>query len=443
MSNPNGKANLAVAFIDLATLSNLGRQLYGGEQVATPFAREIRKSSWFTHVFLPMKVEGQVDQPSYKISKSADFLLFSWLIFHLPDISVKAGELGNYKICYCRNPAHNLVKEAALVFNDLTLQSFDTSLLDQTAQFTVPEGKWDSYQAMIGNKTKLITPGSHLAPETLKLPLKFTYTRNLGSALPTSSLTLNDMRINCTFEDDLTKIIRVQNFDGTDWLWIDPATVTLSTLVDVVGKNGLTLTRPELWGRYAIVTNEERAYHQSQTKDMVIEQIQKHNGKREAAGVHRMEVHFTGPIRALFFAAHNHTSSLKNNHSNYTTNDLDLDKGIDPIRDVTLTYEGQTRYENVPGSHFNDMEPYQLARRCPKNVGYHGQMYCLDLESDDPDGSSNYGKLTTTFDFNIVETSTDSDDPATTAANYSVQIRALSTNIIRISEGSISFPSFN
>ena len=81
-------------------------------------------------------------------------------------------------------------------------------MFDFWAAFTVPAGKQNGYNNMIGNIPSLIAPVPNnagpnasrgLKQATLNLPLPLFYGRDSGVALPTAALPYNDMRLNFSF----------------------------------------------------------------------------------------------------------------------------------------------------------------------------------------------------------------------------------------------------
>ena len=78
-------------------------------------------------------------------------------------------------------------------------------------------------------------------------------------------------------------------------------------------------------------------------------------------------------------------------------NVFDAEKGrlvsYNPIKDVVVKYENTIRLSES-GSYFTQMQPYMHADVIPDEKGYHCYSYALNLASVEPQGSTNYGKLT-------------------------------------------------
>ena len=120
MSKPT--ANVTVGYVDIASYDLLDALMYGGDNVTTLFSRSIKKYSWFTHLFAPMKNTGTNDSPSLVFSKTPDFALMTWVETTVPAITVNPANNGQltWRIAYTWNLAHNIWHAGSLTFNDLT-----------------------------------------------------------------------------------------------------------------------------------------------------------------------------------------------------------------------------------------------------------------------------------------------------------------------------------
>lgn len=435
-------ASVTVGYVDIASFDKLDGVMYGGEQVTTLFSRSIKKHSWYTHLFAPMKAEGQSDSPSFKFSKTPDFALSTWVQAALPKLTVKAAGNGQltWRIAYTWNLAHNIWKAGALKFNDLTAQSYDSVMLDFIAQYRQDSAKWALYQKMIGNTTALQTFAAVMPAATIKLPTPYWYARDSSYALPLCCASLNDIREEFTVEKDLGKLLRVQKNTAADVVndaavWVDQkaSTVVFADILDVDGAKPFEVPMSTAWAKYVLVTDEERDAHQDETRDVIIEQFQKAGGVKAVAEEHRLEFHFTNPVKALFFGFQNKTSEDYNNRSNYTDAYKTGATTTDPVSAVSLIYENQERFRDIPGDHF-DMEAYHHASRGPSEVGYHGLFYCMNINDLDMTGSSNFSNLVTSFEADCTEVSAE-------ANSYSFIVRAVSAHRVRFLSSSFGFPS--
>jgi hypothetical protein len=441
MSKPT--ATITVGYVDMASYDKPDELFYGGDKVATLFSRQIKKYSWYTQLFAPDKNGGTNDAPSFSFSKTGDFALMSWVETTLPALTVKSANNGQlkYRIAYTWNLAHNIWKQGALKFNDLTAQSYETVGLDFVTQYRNRAEKWALYQKFIGNTAALQTFGSSLPSTVVKLPTPFYYGRDSSYALPLCCASLNDIKEEYVVETDLSNLIRVQKNTAADVVndppnWVDQtaASVDFSSILDVAGGKPFEIGETRHWTKYVLVTDDEREAHQDEVRDVIIEQFQKANGKKEAVGEQRLEFHFVMPVKALFFGFANKTSEEYNNRSNYSDTHLTGVTPSDPVSSATLTYENQDRFANIPGHHF-DMETWQHGARAISEVGYHAIFYNQNINDLDMTGSSNFSNLVTSLSLEAAEQSAEDN-------TYALVVRAISAHRLRFRSATAGFPGF-
>ena len=466
-------SNLTSGFIDLATYDEQEKYLYGGPDAVAYFVREIRKATWFTQV--PVCLSARSGQPQFgqqwsvSISRAGDYLLYTWLRVTLNAVTaatanntlaynptcngvnphISGAQPGAHVLRWTRNLMHNLISECAITFNDLVAARFDNYHLDFWSAFTVPAGKRNGYNNMIGNVDALTNPvalafpsvaqclgasanaingasglvnvnasGQQVLPAaTLNLPLPFFFSRDSGLALPTAALPYNEMRINFAFRNIY------------DLLTVDTYNTITGAEADAVGDCGYWTSRPaqqsdlatssdavmgpvNVWANYAIVSNDERKKMACAPRDILIEQvqtapIQNYNPTTSAP----IDIRFSHAIKSLFWAARNITNPAS--WSNYTTSQqlplgpidcvsvdntmfgvVDFNAGVDPIASTSLIYENTQRLYQMGSDYFSLVNPWYHAPVIPLETGYHLYSYSLDFFAIDPMGSTNYGKLT-------------------------------------------------
>lgn len=452
-------SNLTSGFIDLATYDEQEKYLYGGPDAVAYFVRETRKSTWYTIV--PVVLSRASGQPQFgqewsvTISRAGDYLVQSWLRVTIPEVTLNTEAApANATIRWTRNLMHNLVREAAITFNDLVAARFDNYHLDFWSAFTVPAGKRTGYNNMIGNIAELIEPHTTLPAATLNLPLPFFYTRDSGVALPTAALPYNDIRITFSFRS-WSDLLILNN----------PNPVGLNARFAVCPVGFLSTGEPQLqcvqvWSNYAIVSSDERKRMACAPRDILIEQVQTAPIQTYSPAQNSQpsfDIRFSHSIKALFFAVRNKT--LHQEWSNYTSVSptLDIVDGLDgidfypahssdPIKNTSLIYENTARLSCMGSDYYSLVNPWYHAPVIPLETGYHMYSYSLDFFCLDPMGSTNYGKLT-----NVSIVPVASDDAVAAAGTglntyntvnqkYDFITTAVNYNIVRISGGALGFP---
>ena len=447
-------SNVTSAFIDLATFDEIEKYLYGGPDATAYFVRETRKSTWFSQV--PVVLSRASGSPAFgqewavSISRAGDYLLQTWLRLQTPEVALLRDNTygANGRLRWTRNLMHNIVRECCITFNDLVAARFDNYHLDFWAAFTVPAGKRNGYNNMVGNTAPLIQPHASNDPlpsATLNLPLPFFYGRDSGVALPTAALPYNEMRINFSFRDwqDLLifEDINVVNDEQRKNI--------------VVGANGDIAAAPvlgvtQVWANYAIVSNDERKRMACAPRDILIEQVQTAPRQTFAPATNPQpsyDLRFSHAIKVLFFSVRNTT--WKSEWSNYMTaspvsgalvTNFTPAGSADPILQTSLIYENTNRLAQMGSDYFSLVNPWYHAPVIPNDTGYHMYSYSLDFICLDPMGSTNFGKLTNVS--MVPEASQAARDAASASfvQRYEFVVTAVNNNVVRISGGALGFP---
>lgn len=449
-------SNLTSGFVDLATFDEIEKYMYGGEEATAYFIRDTRKSTWFTQV--PVALARAAGQPAFgqewsvTVSRAGDYLLHTWLRVQIPEVSVTTPT--TKRLRWTRNLMHNLVRECSIMFNDLPAARFDSYHLDFYTAFTVPASKRVGYDNMIGNTDRLTQGSAVLPAETLNLPLPFYFTRDSGVALPTAAIPYNDMRINFSFRNwtDLLIAETINPVAG-----VNP--YKPATPADVVGGT-VAIGNTQVWGNYAIVSNNERSKMGRAPRDILVEQVQgcpKSSFNPVTNPNPSIDLRFSHAIKAIFFAVRNTTCASE--WSNYSSASpirsatgallWKHSSAYDPIANTTLIYENTHRLSQMGSDYFSLMTGwYQPGCTIPVDTGYHLYSYSLNFTDVDPMGSTNYGKLT-----NVSIAPEASAEARTGAAGsgsatsgmdypqtYEFGATAVVNNVIRVSGGALGFP---
>ena len=455
MSQHTHSSNVTSGFVDLATMDEIETYMYGGDQATAYFVRDTRKSTWFTQV--PVILSRASGSPAFgqdwsvTVSRAGDYLMHTWLRIHIPKVDVADA---NKRIRWTRNLMHNLIRECSISFNDLPAARFDNFHLDFWNAFTMPASKKVGYDNMIGNIDALTQGAVSLPAATLNLPLPFFFTRDTGVALPTAALPYNEIRINFCFRkwEELLIVEPHPHVAGT-------APYSMATSADIVG-GAVILEHANVWSNYALVAQAERKRMGLEPRDILIEQVQKspHQTFNPTNNPNpSFDIRFSHAIKALFFAVRNKT--CESEWSNYSTAapirnvngrlSWQHAGAVDPITNTSLIYENTHRLTAMGSDFFSLMTAfYQPEATIPTDTGYHMYSYSLRFTDVDPQGSTNFGKLS-----NVSISPMASDESKLGSAGggavgsgmdytqkYEFVVVALSNTIIRISGGALGFP---
>jgi hypothetical protein len=353
-----------------------------------------------------------------KVSRQGDVLLAAWLRMTVPAITTVAGT-----IKWIDDLGNNIIDECTLTFNDIVAQRLDSHWLNFWAHFTTPESKQNGYwNNMIGNPALSPLGGALALPQTvLNVPLPFFFARDSGVGLSVASLPYNDIKINFTLQP-------------------------LANLVILTGAAAIVppapaLTNVQVWANYAVVTNEERVKMGRAPRDMLVEQMQRTqaNMNMVLATDTNLDIRFSYSIKALFWAASNRnapgtTAAIE--LSNYGTHASNVNAGNDPIDVTSLIYENTLRLDRMGSDFFSLVDAWYKWIRIPTRTGLHAYSYAINPFSMDPTGSTNYSKL------NVVTIRTQPSAAGVASGfAYILIVRGLNFNLMRISGGSLGFPT--
>ena len=420
--------SLTTAFIDLSTYDEIESFLYGGRSI-NKFRKVIRRSAWFTVIAAQLNKLGTCgdfeSEMQAMFSRAGDYVRDCWLRVEVPKIETKPG----YQARWCKKLGHNLIDEAYLHFNDLTVNKITSYHMDFMSAFMGIPGKQDAYNAMIGHVEQMYNPhgyyhgiigkssdpsdpsapalGAPLPAAVLNIPLPFYFCRDPSDSIVQAACPFNDIKVTIKFRAwrDLLMVDKLVGVRGGS----DGYQVSMLREPDYPNQlattvSNIRLQKCEVWAHYAVIPNGDREkISEEQDIDTIVEQyhhIPPVNFNASSERSKGVDLRFSSSIRALFFALRN--SGIKNDWSNYGTHVLrpnyigdNVDYGYlheNPIQRAVLTYENVDRV-NMYADYFTQVAPYFTASTVPMDPGYHLLPYCNNLSVLQPDGSTNFARL--------------------------------------------------
>jgi len=353
------------------------------EDIISNFYRTFIKSTWYSSMPMKLKCTADGDEVVYTVNNSFHFLMYSYMRFTLPPVRVKQEYKGRVRIAWCHNVGTNPVKQAVFKEDDDTYQSWDSVWADIYFQFYQDSGagKRDSHNNGIGNVKCLEDWNETLPPYPINVDQPWFYSMDHALAFPIfykHSQTRAEHRY--IFRRKIVDLLRVQIL-GKDKKWKD-CTRKVHSYLDT--SPSATIRTPELWGRYAYITDPEIKWYKCKegrtfyTRDVEICDTPNPNKYKSTAEIN---LHCTNPCLAFFWVAENLDATANHNYSNYTTDTNDLYSGWDPIKTTTLKYGTTVRLDNMPSDHFSIAEPRKHFPSTPNERGYHGYSYAWDSTS--------------------------------------------------------------
>jgi hypothetical protein len=365
------------------------------EEITSRFSAIFKKTTWSSHGKIPMDVsvsegKGKDNEKifTFTSSRKFDFLFKSEVKTYTPELKVKPEYKEAVQICWTPKFGHNYTPEARLTVDDDPMNSMDSIWLDMHSQlFMKPgAGKRKTYNEMIGNIPILTEWSTYLPRFPIGTPQPWFYSWNTGLAIPTLT-SMNTINHIYTARTSLGEMLRMRVKKNDEYIEIKYNPMYL--------ENPQPIPPPELWGRYAIITKQEREWHKSLRKTLYINDIisYKSNNPINLGSIESLDLNTQLPTKAIFWVAENNQSRLNRNYSNYTTDPNNINLGWNPCLMSGISYRSGNKVQPLYRDHFDLSEAFNFFPSCPDEPGYNAVSICYEPDSIGSDVSIILGKL--------------------------------------------------
>ena len=298
-------------------------------------------------------------------------------------------------------------------------------------ELTIPAGKRDGYDNMVGNALATGTDQSGVLVTTsqirLYVPFQFWFNRNPGLALPLIALQYHEVKLNLTTRS-LTDLLM---------------TYTGGTPVGSLGC--------KLYVDYVYLDTDERRRFAQVSHEYLIEQVQFTGTETIATGSSNKNVtlNFNHPVKELIWA---HTTSAHatagpgadgSRWFNYSGKN---DSGKDSFQTALLQLNGHDRFSVRYSDYFRKVQNYEHHTRVPRVGGdlsgtfadttsaafrqyIYSYSFALSPEEHQPSGTCNFSRI----DNAVLQLTYNST--IETAAALNLNIYAVNYNVLRIMSG--------
>jgi hypothetical protein len=301
------------------------------------------------------------------ISRNGDLIKDMWLEVDLNNNTHAVYGVGNA-----------LVKQVELEIGGQLIDRQYGEWMNIWSELSVPEGKREVYDDMVGNFNTAATNS-----DKLDVPLMFWFNRNPGLALPLIALQYHEVKINLDLESgaNLTKL------SGTD----------------------TSLTSLKLWVDYIYLDTDERRRFAQVSHEYLIEQVQFTGDESlsTATGTKRVDLNYNHPVKELIWV----TQASESSGGNGRGTDLEACKfnalhGGDTR--IKLQLNGHDRFTERRGEYFLNVQPYKHHTHGPRAnraAGPDGQgtqdqaqfiyvySFALNPEELQPSGTCNFSRI--------------------------------------------------
>ena len=350
------------------------------EKIETRFSLDFTKRAQGNHIKvkleqIPVK-EGEV---KYIASKKFDSLLKVAAHITLLPIKVKEEYKKTVTICYHHNIGHNILYEGECKVDSEHFSFIDSYFMDIYAQYFVKKRKL--YNRMIGSIPCLEEWNTELPGLPLIVPQPYSFSRNSRVSIPLLKSTNNTVTFEYKVRTKLTDLLKMRVLlkDGTYKV------LPVCNLKYLDTKNATNIPIPEMMGRYAEMTDEERNWKKSidmitgepLKQVMYVEDIDKISSKNPVTLGTKETLSLAGvaPAKHIFWMA----SLTDAGFSNYTTNRNDIYKGYNPCAKASIKYGSSDRVEECGHENFDLAEVFDWDwPNTPCEAGYNVHTYTFN-----------------------------------------------------------------
>ncbi len=184
-----------------------------------------------------------------------DSILWCKLGFNLPKLRVKEHCKDDYRIFWCKNIGHNVIRNSHIKCDEIEIPGFDNVWLDNNMHSFVMKDKRDSYILDIGNKDYLTTPNNFLPEETILFEQPWSYYRRVACQFPLFLLDdSSKFKHIYEFERDIDNFLTLEKLDD-DGIW-KPIKVSKKYILGLPSDG--ELTGFNLYGKFGNLSDEDK-----------------------------------------------------------------------------------------------------------------------------------------------------------------------------------------
>jgi len=250
---------------------------------------------------------------------------------------------------------------------------------------------------MIGNIPCLEEWNTELPGLKLVVPQPFFYSKRTQVGLPILRSSMNTITHKYKIRTKLKDILRmrVKNKEGE-------VIKEIKCKLEYLDFKSEDIPIPELWGRFALMTDAERNWRKSVNEKGVpfsqtiyIEDIisTQSNNPVPLGETVDIPLQYEEPVKHLFWVAQKVKSLDNRNFSNYTTNTESIHKGWNPCEKTGLKYGGSYRIPEFTHEHFELSEPWDLFPSAPSEPGYNCYSFGYEPGTLHADTAVNLGSV--------------------------------------------------
>lgn len=387
-------------------------------EITSVFYKEYRKTMWYSQASARLRCVSNDNELIYTVNNTFHELLYTYMRQTYPALRVKKDwrDAGMVEICWSHNMGTNNVVNGRLKFDDDVPQTIDSVWFDIVSQFYMKPGFRDHYNICVGNVPFLESWATSLPEYTTNIIQPFYHSTDPCRAIPLFYFSsLATISYHYTIRNHISELLRMRvklkkdvkvtdEFGKTtirkEEYWKE-VPVNFKYL-EGAGSTGM-LKLPEVWGRYAYLTEDEVDWYKTcDTEEVVVGEKKETRIKDKIIYIEDViacqssnpqtlgsrvgvELDCKTPAKAIFWVTENLTARANRNFSNYTTNPESVYKGWNPNSKVSLSYGGSPRLDDMDIDHFDKIECWKHFPSPPSEPGYNAYSFSYDSTSLDAD----------------------------------------------------------
>jgi hypothetical protein len=241
---------------------------------------------------------------------------------------------------------------------------------------------------------------------------------------------------------DLTSLVRVWEKTSNGFKIRPLCVEDMKSNVSVVGE----LPVPEIYANYVLCTSEEKKWHQTQMRDILVPGVTAIDEEKIiGSGDNHVVSTFTDDSTVgMFWVFENKRGIATNSRSNYTTNNIEPVDGYGPMSSFSLSYKNFPCYTKADSDIFSRDQAYWFGKTSPDRKGYYGLMFSdMTSKGKKTEIHTQTGMNLTSLDAKATFAVKEPRSESTTRSQYELRLRILTQSYYRIHDGTLKIPSFS
>jgi hypothetical protein len=306
---------------------------------------------------------------SIDIKNLGDFLYKLWFCFTLPRLVSTSGTYSGWT----NSIGHTIIEHIDIEINYNRIDRVYGLFLEIWNEMTTHRGPADIVIGKYSNISSLTQNATNIT--NYKVPLRFWFTENIGSALPLLQLKNQSVKI----------WIKLRSF--SECVVFDGITPPLN----------VTISNAYLLSQYIFIDDNERKKYIGQEHSFLIEQLQSTYQDINQTSIYKCPLIFNHPVKEILFILRDTQSEVNNDWFNFSLRNTQVHTQVLPLLNCAkLVVDGKDRSEYKSSDELSIVNPSIYHSNVSDKFIY-SMPFCSDPEKFFPTGSFNFSTITSSF----------------------------------------------